>query len=149
MNVENNTVTIKDQQDKELRDLYTRLYEAQDVISSILDYDCDDYAKHILKIEWTGVENAIFSQILRHPSTLRNRDRDIQQFTEEIEYLRELIKTRHKCSEEVEPEYLYDYNKVTEQLNIELLNNIRNLENYRYQYCDFSVLTIRNAKAIA
>ena len=149
MNVKNNTVTIKDQQDKELKDLYARLYEAQDVINSIDDYECDDYAKHILKIEWAGVENTIFSQILQHPSTLRNRDRDIQLFEKEIEYLRELINARHKCSEEVEPEYLYDYNKVTDQLNLELLNNIRNLRNYRYQYCDFSVLVIGNAKLIA
>ena len=149
MNVKNNTVTIKDQQDKELKDLYARLYEAQDVINSIDDYECDDYAKYILKIEWAGVENTIFSQILQHPSTLRNRDRDIQLFEKEIEYLRELINARHKCSEEVEPEYLYDYNKVTDQLNLELLNNIRDLEKYRYQYCDFSVLVIGNAKLIA
>ena len=86
MNVKNNTVTIKDQQDKELKDLYARLYEAQDVINSIDDYECDDYAKYILKIEWAGVENTIFSQILQHPSTLRNRDRDIQLFEKEIHF---------------------------------------------------------------
>ena len=137
MNVETNTITIKDQQDQELKELYASLYEAQEVINSVDSYDCSGYVKYLTKIEWTAIENNIFSNILKHPSTLRNRDRNIRQFSEEIENLRDLIKKRNQCSSEIEPEFQNEYNDVTEKLNLQMLSKIKYLEEYRYQYNDF------------
>jgi hypothetical protein len=136
MNVKTNTITIKDQQDQELKELYASLYEAQEVINSIDSYDCSGYVKYLDKIEWRAIENNIFSKILKHPSTLRNRDKNIRQFSEEIEHLRDLIKKRNQCSKYLDLEFLSEYNDVTEKINLDLLNKIKDLEEYRYQFCD-------------
>ena len=137
-------LTIEMQQSVELDNLEERMENTREIFNGIDDYETEDDVKDLLKIEWEFILKLNQQTYDRHPLNLKRRDSYISEMREDINHIKSLIRDRELSLKNVSEEYKSEYQSVTDRVRLELRNKEKNLENYIYQYNDFTLCQLRD-----
>ena len=137
-------LTLEMQQSVELKNIQEKIEDTREIFDSIDDFDTEDEVKHILKIEWNSLLNHQIYKYDRHPLTLKRRDRVISEMREDISHLVNLVRLRKDTINDIDDEFLLDYQSVTSQIELELQNKKFELEKFMYEYNDFTVSQLKD-----